>query len=653
MKSEKLKVESLNRRCGHLAATLLITLHFSLFTFHSASADDRFPPYDNTAEVEAFWKSKPDFFQWKTLADLPQDLSWQNGDALPEMGDPAAKKGGTFRDFVDTFPATFRTIGPDANGSFRSEHHDNILVTLLQRHLNVDGWIGGLAESWAISADRKTIYYRLRPGVTYSDGVPITVEDFFMTFYIMLSPHIQDPWYNDFYAKEFKSIIKYDERTLSITLPDVKPDPLWYADLPPSPRGFYKEFTDDFPARYQWRKCPTTGAYEILPEDIKKGRSITLTRVKNWWGRDVKGFRYRFNPDFIEYKIIASPDKAFEIFRQGQLDFFAMGLPQYWYDKSEIPQFYKGYIEKGVFYNDYPRITRGIYLNQSKPPLDNLDVRIGMAHSLNFKKVIEIDFRGDYSRMKSTFAGFGRYTNPTIKPREFDLLLAQQHFAKAGYSKRGSDGVLVNASGQRLSVTLSLPSSGPTVQIALRLKEEALKAGLDLNVEALDSTQLFKKLDQKNHQACLVGWGASPPYPRFWEYYHTDNAWKIMPDGTRKIVPDTNNVTMTADPAMDAIIDLQRKAEDDETMQRLCWQLEEMVEAKAVSIPAWESPSYRYGHWRWVRWPGDGNLKVSQLPLDTYVHWLDEDIRQETKQAMKEDRSFGEVTRIFDQYRQQ
>ena len=54
----------------------------TMFTLFAAAAcvvlttckrkdDDRFPPYDNTAEVEADWKSKPNFYQFKTLADVP------------------------------------------------------------------------------------------------------------------------------------------------------------------------------------------------------------------------------------------------------------------------------------------------------------------------------------------------------------------------------------------------------------------------------------------------------------------------------------------------------------------------------------------------------------------------------------------------------
>ncbi|TLD72849.1 ABC transporter substrate-binding protein [Phragmitibacter flavus] len=629
---------------------VMLSMAFSL-SMVELRADDRFPPYDNSEEAKAYYASKPEFFKRKPLAELPADLVWENGADKPEMGDPAAKKGGIFRDQIGAFPNTLRIIGPSAGDGFRGEHWDYINVQLIQPYLDGEGWVPGLAKEWAVSKDGKTMYFRLHPEATYSDGVKIDTEDYFMLFYVMQSPNIQDPWYNDYYTKEFTGVTIYDSHTFAFHFPESKPDRMWIVyDLQPFPRHFYKEFTEDFPARYQWRKYPTTGAYEIYPDGIKKGRSIMLTRVKTWWAKDMKHFRYRFNPDFIEYKVIGSADKAWEMFRQGQLDWFAMGLPRYWYDKSEVPEFYNGYIERQKFYNDFPRISRGIYLNMSKPGLDNLDVRLGISYAMNFQKVIDVDFRGDYERMQSTFAGFGKFTNPNIKARPYDVVKAREHFTKAGYTQQGPDGVLRNAQGKRLSFTFSIPQ-GQFVPIALRLKEEALRAGLDLNLEVLDFAVLSTKVNQKNQEIALLGWAAMPPYPRLWDYYHSVNAYKVMPDGSRKVVPDTNNITMTADPAMDPLIDQLRVAQTEDEVQRLSWQLQQMVEDLAVSIPAWESPSYRFGYWRWVKWPKGGNLKHSQLPFDTHVHWLDEEARKETMEARREGRSFGEVYHVFDQHK--
>ncbi len=626
-----------------------------LLTACSDSEDTRFPPYDNTEEVQAYWRSKPDFFQWKTAADLPADLQWQDGADVPEFGDPRAKKGGTFHDWHPTFPPTFRFVGPDGNNTFRGQHRDNVEISLVTRHQDEDVWIPGLAREWAVSEDQKTVYFRLRDNLTYSDGAPIEVEDFFMTFFVMTSPHLKDPWYNDWYSKEYAAITKYDDRTFSVTIPELKPDPIWYAMLSPMPRHFFREFGSDFPARYQWRVCPTTGAYEIDPGLLKRGRSITLKRVQDWWARDLKHYRYICNPDFIEYKIIASPDKAFEMFRQGQFDYYfsPSGSPRYWYDKTEIPEIYRGCIEKHLFYNEYPQVTWGIRINESKPPLDNLDVRLGIHYAMNFKKVIEVDFRGDKTRMQSTFAGFGKFTNPDLRARPFDPVKAREHFAKAGFDKPGPDGILRNAAGKRLSFTLTTFNSATVTPIMLRLKEEAKKAGLEIIVEGLDATQMYKKLDQKVHELGFAGFGARPPYPRFWDDYHSDNAFKTSKDGKREVVTDTNNITQTADPELDVLIDRHRKAQTEEEVRELSWQLAKLIEDRACTIPAWESPFYRYTCWRWVQWPEKGNARKSREPMDAYMFWIDEDLKRETKEALRSGHDFGETLRVFDDYRQE
>ena len=43
---------------------------------------------------------------------------------------------------------------------------------------------------------------------------------------------------------------------------------------------------------------PVTGPYQI--GELKKGKSVTFDRVKDWWGNDERYFQHRFNPDRIE-----------------------------------------------------------------------------------------------------------------------------------------------------------------------------------------------------------------------------------------------------------------------------------------------------------------------------------------------------------------
>jgi len=129
-----------------------------------------FEAIDNTAEVEAYYASKPDFFVNKTLADLPTDLEWQDGSHLSEIGSPEAKKGGTQYERMQDFPRTMRTVGPDSNGSFRVWLLDDVSMGLAHRHPEHFEFYPGLAESWAIDRENKTVYARFDPNATWCDG---------------------------------------------------------------------------------------------------------------------------------------------------------------------------------------------------------------------------------------------------------------------------------------------------------------------------------------------------------------------------------------------------------------------------------------------------------------------------------------------------
>ena len=50
---------------------------------------------DNTAKVKAYYVDNSQFFSFKNLSDIPDDLVWENGSELAEFGSPNAIKGGT------------------------------------------------------------------------------------------------------------------------------------------------------------------------------------------------------------------------------------------------------------------------------------------------------------------------------------------------------------------------------------------------------------------------------------------------------------------------------------------------------------------------------------------------------------------------------
>jgi microcin C transport system substrate-binding protein len=133
-----------------------------------------------------------DFFQWKKEDDLPTGLDWQSNDRDPDVGSPDAKKGGTYHTFFPgmAYPPTIRCLGQDGNNSFRSYHWDYIEMGLLSTHPNTGNLIPAIADRWAITADQQTVYFHLNPLARWSDGEKITTDDFFMAFYVYLSPYL-------------------------------------------------------------------------------------------------------------------------------------------------------------------------------------------------------------------------------------------------------------------------------------------------------------------------------------------------------------------------------------------------------------------------------------------------------------------------------
>jgi len=607
-------------------------------------------PYDNTAEVQAHYEANPDFFTFATPADIPDDLIWETGMDQPEIGDDKAKKGGTMNLALQRgYPPTFRTFGPDSNHSFRDQFYDNVEMSLIGLHPDTMEVIPGIANEWAVTSDNQTVYFRIDPEARWSDGVPITADDCMLAFYIFQSDYANAPYQKQYFTTEYTNITKYDDRTISLTRATPKPKTPYYATIIPLPSHFYKEFGPDYPQRYQWRVKPTAGAYVIDETRTRKGRTVTLKRVKDWWAKDRKYYRNRFNPDYLHYRLVRTSEKEFELFRNGIIDFFLLNEPQFWYEKTEIPPLHDGYIRKAVFYNDYPRVPRGLYINCSKPLLENRDIRIGIQYATNAQKLIDFDFRGDYKRTNIFSEGYGDYSEATIRARPFDPAKARESFAKAGFTKRGNDGILVKDDGTRLSFTISTYQDPLTRRILLRIKEEARKAGVEFLIESLDSTAFFQKVMDKRHQICLWGWGATPPYPRYFQNFHSSNAYD---EGSETPKPNTNNITVSVDPRFDEYSVAIRRATTEEAIRENSWAIEHVIHEEAPWVPLFHRNYYRFGYWRWLKFPEDTfNVRVSYEPDEAHVHWIDTEVKEETLEAMRAGKTFPEVLEVHDEFR--
>ncbi|MFQ2551316.1 extracellular solute-binding protein [Aeromonas caviae] len=586
-------------------------------------------------------------FGWS--ATLPADLKWENNDTDPVYADPEAKRGGTFRDFMSSFPLTLRKYGPDSNGGFAAYVRETNLP-LLSTHPVTRNPIPMLANQWAFGADNKTLYFRINPKARWSDGQPVTADDWVFTLKMMRSKEINDPWYNNYYSTQISEVTKFDDHTLAITSGTEKSREDLLEALPFTPEPSHAiKLTANWVKEYNWKVLPVTGPYQI--GELKKGKSVTFDRVKDWWGNDERYFQHRFNPDRIEIKVLRDQNIAWQHFLRGELDTFPLVMPNWWHDKSKTAEFEKGYIERLWFYNQTPQPPMGLYLNTADPLLSNLDVRLGIQHALALDKMIATLLRGDYQRLNTYGSGQGEFTNTDLKARPFDPALAREFFAKAGFTKTGPDGILRNDKDQPLSLSITYTTAEHAQRLTL-LREEAKKAGLNLELNLMDASAGFKSMLEKKHQSAWMAWSGGR-YPAYWEHFHRVNANK----------PQTNNIMNIDDDRISALVEQYDKAFDFSKKADLSRQIQQRLYELASFVPAYQVPYTRAGAWRWIRLPKVPATPQSDLlywPLDGSnsgysfggLLWIDEAAKAQTRAAIKGGQTFPPVTITDTTYQQ-
>ena len=574
---------------------------------------------------------------WGSLAHaaekLPENIQWETNETAEIFADPQAQKGGTYNTFISAFPLTLRRVGPDSNGSFAGVTR-GIAMSLLGIHPNTEEILPELATHWAFGEDKKTMYFKLDKRARWSDGQPLTADDFLYLLEFMRSKHIVAPWYNNYYTEEIDKVVKYDDHTIAVVSTKAIPDLHLRLALTPIPKHYYGELTKDYVRKYNWKIVPTTGPYQI--DKIRKGKSITLKRKKDWWAKDLKYFKGRFNVDKIVYKVIREQTAAWEFFKKAKLDAFSVTLPVYWHQKmKDLEVLDKGYIQRMWFHTDSPEPSYGFWLNQNKPIFQDRNLRYAFAHALNMDKLLNEVLRGDYARLHNQFTGYGDYTNKEIRAREFNVPKVEALMKESGWT-RGKDGIWTKGN-QRFTVKVTYASDAHTQRLVV-LKEEAKKAGIEFSLQRLDGSAAFKLALEKKHEASWMAYGTGLR-PAYWQFYHSENAKK----------PQTNNITATADPEMDKLIEAYRVSTEKEKRIELSKKIQEKIHEIGAYIPTYRVGYFRETYWRWWRFPEVPGTKFSDSlfePFGTGTFWFDKDMKKETEKAMKSGKTFPPATII-------
>lgn len=572
-----------------------------------------------------------------SLASLPLDtalagedlsgLIWETNDTDPPIGDPRARKGGTFHNNIDAYPLTFRLFGPNSNDAFAGWNRAYTLeFPLVKRHPTTDNYIPWVATHWSVQSDNRTVYYKIDPDARWSDGETLTASDFAFSVELMSSNHIVDPYYNELMATRIESVEAIDELTLKVVGKYESWRPLDDFTLWPIPRH-----STTLDAEWVQR---TNNQYQIAPgpyvvTEAVPGQYVVFSRLKGWWGANKRYFQGMYNVDRIYLKVISDNDRAFDYFQKGDISVYTVTSAKRWATEMDFPAMQNGWTHRRRVFIDYPKGLYGMALNLEKPIFQNRDFRKALQYMFDFDEVNEKLMFGAYYRQVSAFVGT-EYANPDLEPYGFDPVKAREHLAKAGFTKRGRDGIFVDQKGRRAAFTFTFGTRSLTRHFTV-VKQKFRRLGVDMVLQLLEPGTAFERGLERQYDATIMS-RTTDLFPSPKQAFHS-----VFTKSR-----NNNNIWSFGRADTDSLIDVYEKDMDKADRIAAMWKLDKIIQDEAFYIPFWTSPFIRICYWDYLQWPESVFPKRVEQVLDWQVFWIDPERAARLENAMQSNTSMGQ-----------
>ena len=584
----------------------------------------------------------------QTGLTLPADIVWDTNLDDPPIGSPNALRGGTFNYYMTSYPLTFRLMGPNSNDAFAGWNRlFTMAFPLVGRHPVTDRFIPIMATHWSVQDDQRTIYFRLDADARFSDGEPITAEDYVFTWQMMLSEHIVDPFYNNYAMQYFESVDAIDDHTLRIV--GIRPSwrPLSDYVLWPTP-AHAVVLDGDWVSRTNNEYQIAIGPYVVT--EVSRGESVTFDRVDDWWGDGKRYFQGQYNFDRIHLRVIA-PERALDYLRRGELDMIQETTARTWNEEYTFPEVRNGWLRRARVFVDVPSGVSGLHMNLEAPIFQNQDFRKAMQYLFNFERLNRNLMYEEYFRQGSFFEGT-EYANPDVQPYPFDPGKAREHLRRAGYRRpteilgrtllgsvrnamRGllftradTDDILVNDRGEQASFAVIYGSKGLERHLTV-MQQEYRRAGVDMRLRLLEPGTAFERGLERKYEMTMTGRTASY-YPAPRQYLHTDF----------KAETNNNDIWGFGTAEVDELIRIYEEDLDADHRLQALHRIDEIVHDEAFYIPFWMAPYLRIVHWDYFQFPEFYLPKRTEQLMDYMVYWIDPEKQAALERAMREGEAY-------------
>ncbi len=477
-----------------------------------------------------------------------------------------------------------------------------------------DSVYGLLAESVTIEDDGKRYRFKLRPEARFHDGTRVTAADV-ADSYERWQDSSTHPYFSSSLV-QLAGIETQGDDEIDLVFSGVQNERmiLSTAAMPVVSKAFW----DNHPYDGSQLVAPLgTGPYRV--GRMRAGTFIEYQRVADYWAADLPVRRGLYHFDTIRLETFRDHAPAFESFKKGETLYREEFSAQRWAQQYDFPALREGRVIKREVPQEEVGGFQGIAINRRREKFDDLRTRQALDLCFDFDWMNRQLFFGQYERTASFFHGsefaaegpaseaerallepfvdelsdavFG----PPPLPAKTDgsgqdratLREAARLLREAGWT-RGSDGLVVDEKGQRLTVELLIDTQG-FVRILEPYSQNLRRIGIDASVRLIEPT-LFERRVREYDFDCTIqrlNHGATP----------SDDDLALIFSSDAAEASGTQNLSGTKSAAVDAMIAQAGRAESRDELRTALRALDRVMRHRQDWVLNWSSPNHRVSHW--------------------------------------------------------
>lgn len=444
---------------------------------------------------------------------MPDDF-WLDGKLPPSVRQGTPVPGGTLVVRVSNDPPHLSPHVIDPLDAIATRLTQNKIFETLYRIDSNDHpryqLLPSAAESYEESADHLTFTFKLRKGMKFHDGKPVTAKDVEATLAAILDPKSPTTSVRSYYT-EVKSFKAVDDFTFRVELK--KPYFLFFRQiattLPIMPRHLIEK--GEFRTNPIHRAPVGSGPWKF--KSWTAMQEVVVERFEDYWGK--KPYL-----DKVVFRIVPDHTVATQLFERGEFDLMQQIQHSTWVDMIRNPRLVEDYHRIRFF----PKNYEWVGWNEQRPFFADKRVRRAMALLFDRDGFNRSTLHNLERPTACHFYQDGEDCDPSLIPLPYDPEKARQLLKEAGWEDRDGDGVL-DRDGVKFRFTFLMPANSVFLaKLTVVLKEAYRQAGIEMDISKLEWPVFSKRTHDKDYDACSMIWTDMDVQTDPYQVWHSSQA---------------------------------------------------------------------------------------------------------------------------------